>query len=349
MVVVKFNQCIYKIILITTTIKCIYSINPKSLKLFRLITKDHSTFIPNISTTYSSELRPQLYLQTFDIETEQGSEIPIKSKLFDLNGISQIVLNNTIYLCGMNITSSTISGDEFSSSFLYSVNILKEPLHINFEVNASHAHFSPSLSILQNEYIIVIGGLNTTKCEYYSISNKLWKDLPSLPEMRYGSCVVSDNIYNYVYVFGGLNQEIRKCGKTVFKLNMNLSLKWEIIVIMENEHLIMKTCACIVKMDDRHLLIMGGEDEKGITCDDIVEINLHDKNFQPKLLKKSLVRKTKFVSLRYGISNETNGSIYAMDDSEESNFNIVYKIDDSMSALIYIDDDIIHDNNKYTY
>jgi hypothetical protein len=327
----------------------IYSINPKSKKLLRLIIKNNSPFMPNIntvSTSYPSLPKPQLYLQTFDTETEQGSEIPIKSKLLDLEGTSQLILDNTIYICGMNISSSTVSGDEFTSSFLYSVNILSEPLLINFEVNACYPHYFPTLALLRNEYIIVIGGLNTKKCEYYSITSKLWKDLPILPELRYGANAVSDNCNNHIYVFGGLNQQTRKCSMSVFKLNMNLCLKWETVVVMENADLLTKMCACVVKKEGGHIWIMGGEDEQGVPSDVIVDINLKDKVFKPKLLKKSLAKKTRFLSLRSGVTNEMNGSVYAMDDSLESKYNIVYKIDESMSALIYIDDEIIHNKNS---
>ena len=319
-----------------------YRINPASKKLIRIISKDPlSNYDTYVSKASSNSTSSYLFLQTFDIETEQGSERPVSKNLFDLRGMSQIFLENTLYLCG----TSSESNDEFSSSFLYSINALKEPLSISLEVNTCHPHYYPSLTILRNEYLIVIGGLNSKKCELYSITNKKWKELPELPEERYGASAICDNISNRVYLIGGYNHTSKKCCMTLLKLNVNKSVKWDTILNIHNAEILARMNTSIVKIDDGRLLILGGEDGEGKRKEDIVEINLKEKVFHPKIIESKFAKPPKFVSMRFALSG-SNEELFAMDDNEEEDMNIVHKIEKDFPTILYIDDTKIKDKIK---
>ena len=338
---------------IITVYSC--SINPKSKKLIRLISKATNSHVPSqtkyatIQTnttkhkannnfifesninTYSPPSSPKhsnnnnnsdsyystqsFYIQTFDVDNEEGTERPITPhKLFNIQGMSQIFLNNTLFIFGS--PSSTTTPDEFTSSFLYTVNVLKEPLKMSIEVNSCHSHYYPTLTILKNEFLIAIGGYNSKHCEYYSIVNKKWKELPDLVEERYGASALCDNNYNHIYVFGGLNSQSGNCGVTVLKLNVNICVMWETIVVMNNAELFAKMNTSIVKRDDGKVMILGGCNSDGDESDDVVSIDLKVRALKPKLENTKLDIKGTFISLRNGAANG-KGVVYVMDDGED--------------------------------
>lgn len=299
--------------------------------MIRIISKEPSVYYSTHSSNISTS--NYLYVQTYDVETEQGSERPICKKFIDLQGLSQISLENILFLCGI----STEVADEFSSSFVYSINILREPLTMNIEVNTCYPHYYPCLTILRNEYLVAIGGFKSIKCEYYSITNKKWKELPDLPEERYGASAICDNSYNIVYLFGGLNSKTNKCCMSILKLNMNNCLKWTTIVDIENSECLAKMNQALIKKDDGKVLIIGGVDSVGKRTEDIIEIDLKTKKFKPTILNIKLQRKPKFQSMRFAISNSA-GFVYTLDDDEEGDMNIVHRIDDSFSSILYLDE-----------
>ena len=350
-----------------------HSINPKSKKLIRLIcrttsspvapqtkyatiqtnfTKHKATSNFNFESsinTYSPPSSPKhsnnttnnvFYIQTYDVDNEEGTERPITPhKLFNMQGMSQIFLNNTLFIFGS--PSSTSTPDEFTSSFLYTVNVLKEPLTMSIEVNSCHSHFYPTLTILKNEFLIAIGGYNSKHCEYYSIVNKKWKELPDLVEERYGASALCDNNYNHIYVFGGLNSQSGNCGVTVLKLNVNICVMWETIVVMYNAELFAKMNTSIVKRDDGKVMILGGCNSDGDECDDVVSIDLKGRTLKPKKENVKLDVKGTFISLRNGAANG-KGVVYVMDDGEDKE-NVVHKVEENMSRIVFLDDGI---NNR---
>jgi hypothetical protein len=252
-----------------------------------------------------------------------------------MNGMSQIFLDNVLFICGS--PSSSVNSDEFTSSFLYSVDILQEPLKMKIEVNSCHPHYYPTLTILRNDILIAIGGLHSKHCEHYSISNKKWKELPDLIEERYGASALCDNKNNYIYVFGGLNNNTRKCGLTVFRLKLYISSRWDTMLVMENDVYLARMNSLIIKRDDRQIFILGGTDNNGNATDDVVNIDFNIKTIKPKVdANQVLSNKCAFSSLRHGIA-DVNGNIYAMDDSED-NYNVIYKISNSNCSVLYLNE-----------
>lgn len=108
-------------------------------------------------------------------------------------------IGNLLYLCGSQNESYSLS----SGSFLFVYDIIKSDFSIC--INSIYNHINPVLISYDNQSIIVIGGLNSNKCEIYNIVEKTWKPLPSLPNERYGCSALIDIRSEYLYIFGGIS------------------------------------------------------------------------------------------------------------------------------------------------
>ena len=233
-----------------------------------------------------------------------------------------------------NINNKILTVNSFSSSFMFSIDLTKDPLTMSYEVNSSHLHYYPSLSILRSEYIIVISGYKSKKCEYYSISNKRWKDLPDIPEERYGTNILIDNTSNLIYLLGGFNEEKGENCLSILKLNVNSCIKWDTILISKNEEdLIKKNFCSVIKKLNGKFLILGGKDNFEKPCSDIIEVDIKSKHIHIQNYLNDNVKignNVYFKSLRMGIEYKKN--YFLFDDEEEK----IYKIDEKYSNVILL-------------
>jgi len=329
----------------------------KSKKILNTKVDIYSTYTDD----FTSPTQTHFFVQYYDIESEFFQEKIIESKLTSLKGISQIFIENVLYLCGNNlenissesteptsnnntnnnndnINNKILTMNSFSSSFMFSIDLTKETLAMAYEVNSSHLHYYPSLSILRSEYIIVISGYKSKKCEYYSISNKRWKDLPDIPEERYGTNILIDNTSNLIYLFGGFNEESGKNCLSILKLNVNSCIKWNTILISENVDLIKKNFCSVIKKLNGKFLILGGKDDSEKPCSDIIEVDIKSKKINIQKFLNDNVKignNVYFKSLRTGIEYKKN--FFLFDDEEEK----IYKIDEKYSNVI-----LLNNNDK---
>jgi hypothetical protein len=324
-------------------------LNKKNKKLIRLIKKNNifdmekfstlDSFSENRIHTESDKSNENFLLQIFDIEEEILFFYSLNLKIKSLEGISQIFYENTLILCGSNTyNDNTKNTNSFSSSFMYSIDIFSTPLKLNFQVNSCFPHYYPILSILRNEFVLVISGKGSTKCEYYSLTNKRWKDLPELPESRYGGSLICDNTLNIAYIFGGENEKTNKNSFTIFKLNINKCIKWDTIIIEENSHLLTKKFSGIIKIDNENILILGGKNNDDNETDEVVNINIIKRKIKVLNSNKKLNDKIKFKNLRIGIENN-KGKYYIFDDDKND---VVIRIDDK-----YINEINLEQNNMF--
>lgn len=216
----------------------------------------------------------------------------------------------------------------FNSSFMYSINIFSNPLKLEYEVNSQYIHYYPTLCILRNEYVVAIGGFGTKKCEYYirlsEKNSKKWKELPELPEERFGCNCLCDNTSNNIYVFGGYNPELQKNCVSVFKLNMNNAVKWDTILVMNNSEKLGRQFSCVIKKDNGHWIFIGGNNDDQKATDNIIDININNsRRIEAKDKEyKELISNMVFESLRLGCEN-LNGDMFIFDGNDT---NTVYKI-----------------------
>ena len=108
-------------------------------------------------------------LKIFDIEEEKCYKQNILLRVItSLSGISQLNVNNTLYLCGINDESK----DNVIGSYLFKISCdVKNPSPI-FLVNSVFSHLSPSMTIWKGDLIIVVGGKEQIECEGYVISSQ---------------------------------------------------------------------------------------------------------------------------------------------------------------------------------
>lgn len=210
-------------------------------------------------------------MKIFDVEEEKCFEdVSYLRIITSLDGISQINLNNNLYLCGTNDDSSNSI-----SSFLLKIDLNKEPYSSLVLVSSIYSHFNPCLANWKNEHLIVIGGKGQTKCEMYNINFPKWKEITSLPEERYKATIFMDERSGNLYLFGGISTYGGFNIKTILRLGIEIEKRWEMIVVKENENFLARNSSAAFKFDNSQIIyICGGKDSNGKETEYITEFNM---------------------------------------------------------------------------
>ncbi len=120
-------------------------------------------------------------------------------------------------------------------------------------------------------FIFVISGSYTKKCEYYNLTKKSWSSLSEIGTWRMDPTGFIHN-NQFLYVFGGWNNSV-KSNPFVEKIEriklfspMNQSMvlttnQWESIKLVSNSNssLLKKTCMGILKINENKILLLGGD------------------------------------------------------------------------------------------
>lgn len=276
-------------------------LNPHSRKMMRAISKNSK-----FNTSDNSQPQEQIFIQVYDIEKEVGKEIEINLRFLKLNGLSQLNMNNTLYLCGSALL------DETSGSTFIQIDPMKSPTSVKYYIHSTHPHFYPSMAQVKKEFILLIGGQSNVKCEMFHLKTLRWKDLPELPEERYNCNIISDDINNNIYIFGGYNNKSNRVCTSVLKLNLKPPIKWDTIVILSNYTTLLSRCySCVVRVDKNTVLIIGGKTNEKDQCDDIIDCDF-TKNPVPYKSLLSLEKTSKFTDIKY--ASEYGDYFYLFDD-----------------------------------
>jgi hypothetical protein len=215
--------------------------------------------------------------------------LPIAFRILtDQKGLAQLNLNDTIYFCGSKY-NDFYSGAYF---FKYEPNVTGS--NLNFLINSKNYHYFPTLIFAKNEFIIVIGGLESTSCEIYSIFSHIWKTLPDLPDERYKCSAYSDNSTDHVYLFGGYNSYKKVNYGSILKLNLKQNVLWESFYVNSDTNLLSKNSTAIMKINNT-VYILGGEDNNNCKTDEIIEFNLNSR--RALLSKNSLCKPSSFLQV----------------------------------------------------
>ncbi len=253
--------------------------------------------------------KSQILIQVYDIEKELGREIELNLSILNLEGMSQININNQLYLLGSNTPDNHHEGSRFIT-----VDPLKEPACFSYLISSSHCHYYPSITQYKNEYIIVVGGKNSLKCEIFNIKRCKWMDLVDLPEERYGAVIAVDELALCLYVFGGYNSTSKRIHTSVLKLNIKLGRmdKWDTIVTVSNSSVLLTKCyATVCKLEKNKILIIGGQTNQEESCDDVIEVTFN-KGSLVVSSKFKISESTVFNTINYAC--EMNGSYYMIDN-----------------------------------
>ena len=121
-------------------------------------------------------------------------------------------------------------------------------------------HWNHSM-IADKDKIYVIGGYNSNKCEYYDITNKIWKEMPDLTaNERQRSMLFVDK--NFLYCFMGLSQN--GILDSVERINLeNIDAGWENIIVDNCDDINLKFygAGIIRKNQSNKIYFIGGKKE----------------------------------------------------------------------------------------
>lgn len=228
-----------------------------------------------------------------------------------LEGISQISIESSLYLCG----SSKIENSNVQTSGAFLLQITNPTLKkVQFLVNSKHSHYKPSLCNYGNNSLVVVGGKQQTKCEVYNIMTNRWKAIQDLPEERYLCALMIDKNEEYLYLFGGFNQNASMITGSVLRVNLtNYFTQWERIMINENGNLLKRCCMNTFRSSNSNLIyIIGGRDinNEHEVYDDVIIYDCFCKIVKSSNMK--LKKKMKFIN--YGCVDVHKVQYYFIDE-----------------------------------
>ena len=247
-------------------------------------------------------------LKIFDIEDEKCFKQNILLRVItSLSGISQLNVNNTLYLCGINDDNK----DNVVGSYMFKLSCdVKNPSPI-FLVNSVFSHLSPSMTIWKSDLIIVVGGKEQIECEGYVISRARWVELPSMPEDRYKCSLLPDEKNNFIYLFGGLSTITNNNMKNILRLNMETCDKWDMILIKQNENFLARNSSVAFMFDNGETIyICGGKDNMDQETEYICEYHINSKSVKKSKYSMKII--CSFDMQGYG---DLNKNLYAFIDN----------------------------------
>ena len=205
------------------------------------------------------EKKNGIFLVSYDINIGQFSSEPINLRILtSLEGISQVNINNSLFICGNNELDEAVS--QTSGAFLLFVTN-SDDKEVSILINSRYPHFNPSLFGYRDNYLIAVGGKNQKKCEMYNINLNKWKQLQELPEERYQCSLMSDKNDEYLYLFGGKSNESASEIGSILRINLqNYPSQWERIMINEDGNLLSRCKMSTFKSGNSNLIyLLGGE------------------------------------------------------------------------------------------
>jgi len=248
------------------------SLNKYSKKFIQAINKDKKIHIQVYDIEYEREFT---YEQNFRIITQ-------------LDGFSQLSTNNCLYLCGNSVFDEDMVNSH-EGSYLFKLDFTKNTYNnggnLSFLINSFHYHYNPSM-IKYGEYIVVVGGKSSVKCEVFNTNNEKWKPLPDLPHERLGCSLYSDENVDSLFLFGGFCSKQNKYMETILKLNMSelRSQEWEVIVIKQNSEYLARSYSACAKISPGFISILGGKNALNSKTSSIIDYDI---------IKKKVVENTK--------------------------------------------------------
>jgi len=223
-------------------------------------------------------------LEIFDIENEVSLKYQTIFLLNSFEGFGQLNYNDIFYLCGG-------SEKKVGATYFFMYDPRCNNNNLQSLINCFHDHKYPAMTGYKNEYIVAVGGVDSCKCELYSKSKNRWRNLPELPENRYGCSLIVDEKLEFLYLFGGINQDIYY--GSILRLNLKTLILWDSVIVKENYNLLQKSHFAIFKSDRNSFLLVGGSKRGNEYTDDIIEFDLTSK--AAKQSKLRLNKPSKFI------------------------------------------------------
>jgi len=283
----------------------------------------------------------ELICQIYDIYQNLGKELTINLRVTKFDGLSQIIIDNKLYLIGSN-AKKIKSDNYFMSSNLIKIEFNDVCIpHIKILTSSEYPHYQPSLAKYKNEEIFVIGGKDNVTCEAFSLKFNKWKKLKNLPIERFGCSVICDENQKLLFLFGGYNNSTNSFNSSVLKYNLKVNLEWETLIISSNSNLLQRSYCASFKTKNNSIILLGGSTNYHPETDDIIEYNYLQKDI--KLLKLKLNKPATFISIQFFEDDEINNLFYGFDSD-----NIIHKINLSGEETfkLNINDYLIKDTDE---
>ena len=260
-----------------------------------------------------------LVTQIYDIYQGIGKEVNINLRVTKFDGLSQIILDNMLYLIGSNLKKHN-SNNNYLSSHLIRIEFNEDCIpHIKILTSSEYPHYLPSLAKYKNEEIFVIGGKDNVTCEVFSLKSNKWKKLKNLPSERYGCSVICEENLKVLYLFGGLNNSTNTINFSVLKYNLKTNLEWETLIVTSNSNLLQRTFCGSIKTKNNTVILLGGSTSVHKETEDVIEYNIMTKS--ANLVSYKLKKPALFVSSQFFEDDEINEFFYGFDSE-----NVIHKI-----------------------
>ena len=277
------------------------------------------------------EMNKRYFIQIFNCNSETSNEVEINPNLFTLKYLSQISLDNILYLIGEELHKTSELECPVSSFIV--INSVSSPITIKFELPPKTSHKNPSLCFNNKEELYVIGGYGTKSCEMFNIKNKVWTELPDLPNERYGCNIVALNSRSII-LYGGIDSSNpNNLTNTVLLYNRETNTGWEPLLISpdDRDNYYLNKHFCGVTMYKNSIWIIGGINNlTNKKTDEILTINCDN----PEKIEQSgisLVSKAQFPTIFSSCFN--NNLLYLYDEEDFK----IHKIDINHSNSEKID------------
>ena len=289
-----------------------------------------------------SERRSKKIMRKIKIYDLDKKKLYIKSSplrfIENLEGITQISTDKSLYLCGSN--KLYLNSSESTGSYLFRYDLEDNFKQPSVLVNSAYVHYNPMIVLINNDILVVVGGKEQIFCEKYSISLNNWRKIPILPEERYKGCLLVNQKESNLYLFGGMTNG--KFNSSILFINFRSIGGWDRIILKENDYLLKRNNCIAFQLDkDRDdIFICGGETDTDTDNDYIVQYDSNNKKIRKQFIKSNLT-KAKF-------KNQTiidfDGRYLTFVDKEDN----IYLIEKKKFAITIIDtkEIIINDFNN---
>lgn len=224
----------------------------------------------------------------YDVEYRLSFDLDLNFFLIkDLDGLGQINFNNNLYLCGSPKNSVN------TGSYLLRYDPKKANNQTSLLINSIYSHYFPTVIGFKLDYLFVIGGEESIKCECYNLQINKWKIMPDLPEERYRSNAVFDETNDTMFLFGGYDSFTRMNRESILRLNLKVLSEWEYLIVKKFTSLLARNSFSIIKTEKNNILILGGIGNQGEKINNIIEFDLS--SYKINLSKKKLSRGSSFL------------------------------------------------------
>ncbi len=192
----------------------------------------------------------ELELIQFYPKTQTFKTIKINiSRLIKTSEIRFVVLKKLVYILLDIDTNYFISVD---------LNNTREDF-IEEKKLSNNIGYAPSLSLLGEEYIAAVGGLNSDTVNIFDLNNEIWIEVGKMQSTRYGAYIMYDEKDKVVYICGGLTNEQDNTLEIEYFSVKNLK-NFEIKLTMFNEGFSLRRCFPVAfqLVDSKTFIVCGG-------------------------------------------------------------------------------------------